>query len=177
MWLGRNSFYQTQKSLVFDWTIARKINELTQGIENKIFLKIVASNDRLQNKTNVEQRQLLNSMIARGIAEHICIDDEILTGSNVGEEQIEHATAMIALGGGKGVLDRAHKMAKKSLPVLPLDLQLGANKEDGKGALGVLQKFREAPLTYMQNTGLSVVKSISAITLEEAANKVSEVLA
>jgi hypothetical protein len=97
-------------------------------------------------------------MIARGIAEHICIDDEILTGSNVGEEQIEHATAMIALGGGKGVLDRAHKMAKKSLPVLPLDLQLGANKEDGKGALGVLQKFREAPLTYMQNTGLSVVK-------------------
>lgn len=70
-------------------------------------------NDRLQNKTSVEQRQqLLNSMMARGIAEHICIDDEILTGSNVGEEQIEHATAMIALGGGKGVLDRAHKMAK-----------------------------------------------------------------
>ena len=68
---------QTQKSLVFDWTIARKINELTQGIENKIFLKIVASNDRLQFKTNSEQRRLLNSMIARGVAEHICIDDEI----------------------------------------------------------------------------------------------------
>lgn len=158
---------ENQKPLLFDWTIARKINELTKENNNDVRLKIVASNDRLQNKTNVEQRQLLNSMIARGIAEHICIDDEILTGSNVGEEQIEHATAMIALGGGKGVLDRAHKMAKKSLPVLPLDLQLGANKEDGKGALGVLQKFREAPLTYMQNTGLSVVKSISAITLEE----------
>lgn len=158
---------ENQKPLLFDWTIARKINELTKENHNEVRLKIVASNDRLQNKTNAEQRHLLNSMIARGVAEHICIDDEILTGSNIGEEQIEHATAMIALGGGKGVLDRAYRMAKKSLPVLPLDLQLGANKEDGTGALGVLRKFRENPLTYMQNTGLSVVKSISAITLEE----------
>lgn len=158
---------QTQKSLVFDWTIARKINELTQGIENKIFLKIVASNDRLQCKTNSEQRRLLNSMIARGVAEHICIDDEILTGSNVGEEQIEHATAMIALGGGKGVLDRAHKMVKKGLPILPLDLQIGSNKEDGNGALGLLKKFRDTPQTYLQNTGSTVVKSISALSLEE----------
>ncbi|MBS7827422.1 phosphorylase [Wohlfahrtiimonas chitiniclastica] len=156
-----------QKPLLFDWTIARKINQLIPNDSEKVYLKIVASNDRLQNKTNPEQRQLLNSMIARGIAEHICIDDEILTGSNVGEVQIEHATAMIALGGGKGVLDRAYKMAKKSLPVLPLDLQLGANKEDGMGALGILRKFRDTPLTYLQNTGLSVVKTISALTLEE----------
>lgn len=166
---------ETQKSLVFDWTIARKINELSQGVENKIFLKIVASNDRLQYKTNSEQRRLLNSMIARGVAEHICIDDEILTGSNVGEEQIEHATAMIALGGGKGVLDRAYKMVKKSLPVLPLDLQLGANKEDGTGALGVLKKFRENPQSYLQNTGLVVVKSISALSLEEPVLEFSQI--
>ncbi len=166
---------ENQKSLVFDWTIARKINELTKENHNEVRLKIVASNDRLQNKTNVEQRRLLNSMIARGIAQHICIDDEILTGSNVGEEQIEHATAMIALGGGKGVLDRAHKMAKKLLPVLPLDLQLGANKEDGTGALGVLKKFRDTPLIYMQNTGLSVAKTISALTLEEPVLEFSQI--
>lgn len=72
---------ENQKPLLFDWTIARKINELTKENNNDVRLKIVASNDRLQNKTSVEQRQLLNSMIARGIAEHICIDDEILTGS------------------------------------------------------------------------------------------------
>lgn len=150
---------ENQKPLLFDWTVARKINQLIPDVSDKVYLKIVASNDRLKNKTNPEQRRLLNGMIARGVAEHIYIDDEIVTGSNVGEEQIEHATAMIALGGGKGVLDRAYKMAKKSLPILPLDLQLGANKEDGAGALGVLKKFQENPLTYMPNTGHTVVKS------------------
>lgn len=156
-----------QKPLLFDWTIARTINQLIPNESDKVYLKIVASNDRLQNKTNPEQRKLLKSMIARGVAEHIYIDDEIVTGSNVGEEQIKHATAMIALGGGKGVLDRAYKMAKKSLPVLPLDLQLGSNKEDGSGALGVLKKFQDNPLTYMPNTGHAVIKSFSALSIEE----------
>jgi hypothetical protein len=82
----------------------------------------------------------------------------VLTGGNVGDEQIEHATAMVALGGGKGVLDRARKMTKRLLPVLPLDLQLGANSEDGLGALGVLKDFQANPLTYMPNSGNKVVK-------------------
>ncbi len=158
---------ENQKPLLFDWTIARKINQLIPNESDKVYLKIVVSNDRLKNKTSPEQRRLLNSMIARGVAEHIYIDDDIVTGSNIGEEQIDNATAMIALGGGKGVLDRAHKMAKKSMPVLPLDLQLGANKEDGSGALGVLKKFQENPLTYMPNTGNVVLKSFGALSLEE----------
>lgn len=158
---------ENQKSLLFDWAIARKISDLIPGESDKIYLKIVVSHDRLKNKTSLEQRRLLNSMLARGVAEHIYIDDEIVTGSNIGEEQIKHATAMIALGGGKGVLDRAYKMTKKSLPVLPLDLQLGANKEDGAGALGVLKRFQENPLAYLPNTGNAVLKSYGALSLEE----------
>lgn len=166
---------ENQKSLLFDWTIARKIDQLFPNESDKVYLKVVISNDRLMNKTSPEQRRLLNSMLARRVAEHIYIDDEIVTGSNIGEEQIEHATAMIALGGGKGVLDRAHKMMKKSLPVLPLDLQLGANKEDGSGALGVLKKFQENPLKYIPNTGNAVLKSLGALALEEPVLEFSEI--
>jgi len=53
------------------------------------------------------------------------------------------------------------------LPVLPLDLQLGANSEDGAGALGVRKKFLASPLTYMPNTGNKVVKTLSALSLQE----------
>jgi hypothetical protein len=141
------------KPLLFDWTVAKAVDRLIPGDSSQVRLKIVASQERLQSKANPEQRRLLGGMIARGVAELVPLDEEVLTGGNVGDEQIEHATAMVALGGGKGVLDRARKMAKKLLPVLPLDLQLGANSEDGTGALGVLKNFQTNPLTYMPNSG------------------------
>lgn len=155
------------KPLLFDWTVAKAVDQRIQGDSATVRLKIVASHERLQTKANPEQRRLLGGMIARGVAELVPLDEEVLTGGNVGDEQIEHASAMVALGGGKGVLDRARKMAKKQLPVLPLDLQLGANSEDGTGALGVLKHFQANPLTYMPNSGNQVVKVLPALSLQE----------
>lgn len=155
------------KPLLFDWTVAKAVDRLIQGDSSQVRLKIVASQERLQAKANPEQRKLLMGMVARGVAELTSLEEEVLTGGNVGDEQIEHATAMVALGGGKGVLDRARKMAKRLLPVLPLDLQLGANSEDGDGALGVLKSFRANPLTYMPNSGNKVVKVLPALSLQE----------
>jgi nucleoside phosphorylase len=155
------------KPLLFDWTIAKAVNKLIPGDSSQARLKIVASQGSLQSKANPEQRRLLNGMIARGVAELVPLEEEVLTGGNVGDEQVEHATAMVALGGGKGVLDRARKMAKRLLPVLPLDLQLGANSEDGTGALGILKNFQANPLTYMPNSGKKVVKALPALSLQE----------
>jgi len=163
------------KPLLFDWTVAKAVDKLIPGDSSQVRLKIIASQERLQSKANLEQRRLLVGMIARGLAEHIPLEEEVLTGGNVGDEQIDHATAMVALGGGKGVLDRARKMAKKRLPVLPLDLQLGANSEDGAGALGVLKNFQANPLTYMPNSGKKVVKVLSALSLQEPAMPLSDI--
>lgn len=163
------------KPLLFDWTIAKAINKLVPEESSKVHLKIVASQERLQSKANPEQRMLLMGMIARGVAEFVPIDEELLTGGNVGDEQIEHATAMLALGGGKGVLDRARKMTKKMLPVLPLDLKLGANSEDGTGALGILKSFQANPLTYMPNSGNKVAKVLPALSLQEPVISVSDI--
>jgi nucleoside phosphorylase len=163
------------KPLLFDWTIAKAIDKLIPGDSSQIRLKIVASQARLQSKASADQRRLLGSMIARGVAELVPLQEEVLTGGNVGDEQIEHATAMVALGGGKGVLDRARKMTKILLPVLPLDLQLGANSEDGSGALGVLKNFQTNPLTYMPNSGNTVVKVLPALSLQEPVMSLSDI--
>lgn len=163
------------RPLLFDWTVARTIDRIIPGESPKIRLKIVASHDRLKTKANPEQRQLLYGMIARGIAELIPLDEEVLTGGNVGDEQTEHATAMIVLGGGKGVTDRTRKMTKKSLPVIPLDLQLGANSEDGTGALGVLNSFLNNPLIYMPFSGNSVVKILPVLSLQEPVLEFSDI--
>jgi nucleoside phosphorylase len=163
------------KPLLFDWTVAKAVDKLIPGDSSQVRLKIVASQERLESKANLEQRRLLWGMIARGVAELVPLEEEVLTGGNVGDEQIEHATAMVALGGGKGVLDRARKMTKRLFPVLPLDLQLGANSEDGAGALGVLKSFRTNPLTFMPNSGNKVVKVLPALSLQEPVMALSEI--
>lgn len=158
-----------QKPLLFDWTVARSIDQALPNGSARPRLKIVASFERLKTKASPDQRLLLRGMIARGVAELIPLEEEVLTGGNVGDEQVFHATAMVVLGGGKGVSDRARKMAKKSAPVLPLDLELGANSEDGAGALGVLKAFHTSPLTYMPFSGNVVVKGLSSLSLQEPA--------
>ncbi|MBM0142392.1 hypothetical protein [Pseudomonas cannabina] len=92
------------KALLFDWTVARAVDRLLAGESSQVRLKIVATEERLQSKASADQRRLIYGMVARGVAELIPLEDEVLTGGNVGDEQIEHATAMVALGGGKGVL-------------------------------------------------------------------------
>lgn len=161
--------------LLFDWTVAKAVDKLIPVDSSRVRLKILASQERLQSKTNPEQRRLLGGMIARGVAELIHLEEEVLTGGNVGDEQIEQATVMVALGGGKGVLDRARKMVKRLLPVLPLDLELGANSEDGAGALGILKNFQTNPLTYMPNSGKKVIKVLPALSLQEPVMTLSDI--
>lgn len=168
-------FNNDNKPVLFDWTVARAIDRLIPNESNEIRLKIIASDDRLKIKASPDQRKLLKGMIARGVAELIPLEEEILTGGNIGEEQTEHATAMVALGGGKGVLDRAYKMAKKLRPVIPLDLQLGANSEDGAGALGILRRFQIEPEKYMPYSGGKVVRILSSLSLEEQVLEPSQI--
>lgn len=163
------------KPLLFDWTVAQAINQVFPGEHEKPRLKVVASHERLKTKASREQRDLLNGMIARGVAELVPMDEEIVTGGNVGDEQVAHATLMVVLGGGKGVVDRARKMIKKSAPVLPLDLELGANSEDGEGALSVLRSFRTTPLNYMPFSGNTVVKRLPSLSLQEPVLPISDI--
>ena len=161
--------------MVFDWTVTKAIARLIPDEVDKPRLKIVASEERLSAKCNAEQRRLVATLTARGVAELEYLEEEVLTGGNVGDGQVEHATLMVALGGGKGVSDRARKMAKRLLPVLPLDLRIGANSEDGGGALSLLKNFKTNPLTYMPNSGNKVVKLLPALSLQEPVMSMADI--
>lgn len=167
VYLASEPVNDTGKPLLFDWTVVRAIDDALKGDSSKVRLKVVASETGMQTKANQEQRALIARMVARGVAESSWIDDDLVTGGNVGDHQTGEASAMLALGGGKGVSDRASKMSKKGLPVFALDLKLGANSEDGLGALGVRAKFLAQPLNYMPHTGPDVLKSLASLSLQE----------
>ena len=166
-----------KQPLIFDWTILREIDACYPGQATLPRVVIVLAERHRQASMNPEQRALIARLSMRGLAKVDVIPDEVVTGGNVGDAQASHASGMLALGGGKGVSDRAYKMVKLGLPVYPMDLKIGANSEDGEGALGVYRKFMSAPLSYLSHTGAEVVSKTPALSLEELVLPVPEIAA
>jgi len=154
-------------ALTFDWTVAYEAEKLLADYAPARQLKIVTSQLAMREKMTLEQRTLIRRLSAEQYAEVIYVEDDLVTGGNIGDEQVEVATAMIAVGGGKGVSDRARKLRRRKLPVLPFDLQLGGFSEDGEGALGLRANFFKEPLTMFPFTGEQVKGRLDSMSLQE----------
>ena len=153
--------------LTFDWTVVYEVEKLSANYAPVRQLKIVTSDLAMQTKMTAEKRKLIRQLQAQKFAEVIYVEDDLVTGGNIGDEQVEVATAMIALGGGKGVSDRARKMTKRRLPILPFDLQLGGFCDDGQGALGLRANFLRDPLSMFPVTGEQVKRELDVLSLQE----------
>jgi nucleoside phosphorylase len=154
-------------ALTFDWTVAYEAEKFLAACPPAHQLKIVTSQLAMREKMTPEQRMLIRRLSAENFAEIIYLEDDVITGGNIGDEQVEVATAMIALGGGKGVSDRARKMRRRKLPVLPFDLNLGGLSEDGQGALGLHTNFFKEPLALFPFTGEQVKGRLYSMSLQE----------
>ena len=168
---------EANQPLVFDWTILREIEACHPGEAASPRVVIVLAERHRRDSMNAEQRALIAKLSVRGLAKVNTIPDSIVTGGNVGDAQAEHAAGMIALGGGKGVADRAYKMMKRGIPVYPLDLKIGANSEDGDGALGLHKTFMSAPLPFLSHTGADAVSKTPSLSLEEPILPIPEIAA
>lgn len=167
VYLGGLPVNESGDALTFDWTVAYEAEKLLAGYSPASQLKIVTSSLAMREKMTLEQRTLIRRLSAENYAEVTYIDDDLITGGNIGDEQADVATAMIALGGGKGVSDRARKMRKRKLPVLPFDLQLGGFSEDGEGALGLHAQFFREPLSLFPLTGEKARGQLGGMSLQE----------
>lgn len=154
-------------ALTFDWTVAYEAEKLLAGCPPARQLKIVTSQLAMQEKMTLEQRTLIRRLSAEDFAEIFYVEDDLVTGGNIGDEQVEVATVLIALGGGKGVSDRARKTRKRKLPILPFDLRLGGFSEDGEGALGLRANFFKDPLSMFPFTGEQVKGRLDSMSLQE----------
>ena len=153
--------------LTFDWTVVNEMEKLIGNYTPVQQLRIVTSRSSMREKMSEERRMLIRKLQAANFADVNYLDDDLITGGNIGDEQVDAATAMIALGGGKGVSDRARKMRKAKHPILPFDLQLGGICGDGEGALGLYGQFFREPLAMFPCTGENVKKRLDTLSLQE----------
>lgn len=101
--------------LTFDWTVVNEAEKLMEKYTPAKQLLIVTSRSAMREKMTEEERMLIRKLLMTKFAVVNYLDDDLITGGNIGDEQVGAATGMIALGGGKGVSDRAYKMRKANL--------------------------------------------------------------
>ncbi|WP_260958489.1 phosphorylase family protein [Pseudomonas citri] len=154
--------------MVFDWTIAREFEQLAALQDTKNRLHIVTSQRALYSKMDDEGRQLISRLVEQDIAQIEYVDDDVVTGGNIRDAQLDLATAMIAIGGGKGVIDRAQRALKLKLPVFPFDIDVGAFSEDGPGAIQLHRQFTQNPTAYLPHTGESVRRKLLGLSAQHA---------
>jgi nucleoside phosphorylase len=151
--------------LIFDWTILHEIKRLAPPVFSTPRVVIITSEKARSVKMDESQRTVLAKLSSSGWADIINVPNDIHTGGNIADEQAARAAAMIAIGGGKGVTDRARKLQKKGIPVLPFDLVLGSSSDDGDGAVGLHKEFSEQPTKFFVHTGEQARKYIMGLSL------------
>ena len=167
VYLAGKPVNESGDALTFDWTIAAEVGKLSSLYHPTRQLKVVTSLLAMRDKMSEEQRTFIRRLSAQKFAEILYVEDDVITGGNIGDEQAEVATAMIALGGGKGVSDRAYKLRKRKMPILPFDLMIGGFSEDGQGAVGLHAHFFKDPLSMFPNTGEQVKGDLAELSLQE----------
>ncbi|WP_186038780.1 phosphorylase [Burkholderia gladioli] len=163
--------------LTFDWLIAREVDRLFPDEQASARLIVVTSDRNRREKMNDAQRVLLAKLAARRVCVIENLRDSTVTGGNIGDAQVEYADAMFALAGGKGVTDRAYKLAKEGVPTLPMDIETGGICNDGLGALGLHRDFMNNPSSLMEHTGKQAVTELLGLSLQTPVQPLEKIAA
>jgi nucleoside phosphorylase len=151
-------------ALIFDWTILKELS--ARSSRSDVQTVVVTSEKAQSTKMTDDHRKLLAELSASRLVDIVIVPNEIHTGGNIGDEQVKRAVAMVAVGGGKGVTDRAWKLRKLGRPVLPFDLALGAISNDGEGAAGMHRNLLNNPNEFFPVTGSDLRSRIFGMSLE-----------
>jgi hypothetical protein len=143
-------------SMLFDWTaLAAGAQCLKHGFPAwpaEAGLPIVAaSSEKAVTEIPDDRRPLYEELLASGLL-HL---ESIMPGSRAAaflrQRQAVFGDALVILGGGTGVEHLADLYLLRRKPVVPLDLALGASREDGTGgAMRLAKEARAEPVRFFR---------------------------
>jgi TIR- and PNP-associating SLOG family len=144
-------------SMLFDWTaLEAAAQHLKYGFpaawpaESGLPM-VVASSEKAVTEIPDNRRPLYEELLASGLL-HV---ESIMPGSRAAaflrERQAVFGDALVILGGGTGVEHLADLYLSRRKPVVPLDLALGASREDGTGgAMRLAKEARAEPVRFFR---------------------------
>lgn len=143
-------------SLLFDWTaLETAAGCITSGFNawpTKFGLPvIVATSEKAESEIPEDRRGLYDTLVKSGLLQV----ESIMPGSRAAaflrQRQATFGDALVILGGGTGVEHSASLYLQRHKPVVPLDLPLGASRDDGTGgALRLSTEARSDPARFFR---------------------------
>ncbi|MHB8527522.1 MAG: hypothetical protein ACYDD2_15420 [Candidatus Acidiferrales bacterium] len=143
-------------SMLFDWTALETAAEClkhgfpTWPAESGLPI-VVASSEKAVTEIPDNRRPLYEELLRSGLL-HV---ESIMAGSRAAtflrQRQAIFGDALIILGGGTGVEHSADLYLSRRKPVVPLDLALGASRDDGTGgAMRLAKEARSEPARFFR---------------------------
>jgi nucleoside 2-deoxyribosyltransferase len=133
----QNSDMQGSPAIIFDWTALETADSLvTQGRlswpHNRPPLVVVIS-EKAQREIPQHRYALWERLLKSGLLRVEYIQPGARSGALLRERQAQFGSILICIGGGTGVEHLANLYLSRHRPVVPLDLPVGASREDGTG--------------------------------------------
>lgn len=143
-------------SLTFDWTAldaAAECLKLGHGMwPAKFGLPIVvATSEKAESEIPDNRRALYETLLRSGLLRIESIMPASRAAAFLRQRQAVFGDALVLLGGGTGVEHSANLYLQRKKPVVPLDLPLGASREDGTGgAVRLAKEARNDPTRFFR---------------------------
>lgn len=141
-------------SLLFDWTALETAAESIKSGLNTWPTEyglpiVVATSEKAESEIPENWRRLYDTLLMSGLLQV----ESIMPGSRAAaflrQRQAAFGDALVILGGGTGVEHSAGLYLQRHKPVVPLDLPLGASRDDGTGgALRLSKEARSEPIRF-----------------------------
>ncbi len=171
----------------FDWEILRTVDRYIQsqpdGNAGRALVRAATSSDSDNKRFSEQNRQLIRRLQESKALEIHPIPEDIYVGGSLRDCQVEMSDGMIAIGGGKGTYITGDMMLDAGKPVMPMDIRIGARRDDGEGALKLLSEMKSAPKLFLPRRHEIVKTRLFALSLEgecppveRIANEVADIL-
>lgn len=179
-------------SLVFDWTILETVGECCRSgtvrwpMEAGVPL-VVTISEKSASEIPAGRQALWQELLHSGKLRAESIMPGARSAALMREKQVQFGDILLTLGGGTGVEHLAQLYQARRRHVIPLDLPLGASREDGLGGSLLLSRQAQSepqrffslrqPLADFANTRLSTIATQKGnVSVEQVAVNLLDLL-